>query len=236
VPFLVGDTKSIDQFVKLRVEDYLYEFLQGNQEEDKIASQVFKTIILMHLSTSILNLGNEVGNVFVDKGGLLLLSRMVVEKMTESRMNWKVYERLIGALFVLCFKDRNIDTLKQTTAIQRLVDALTRALEFKQLETVIQLIKVLTYFSNDNLTWSQIICRDVIKACLFALGTKEKIDKKFVLALLNDISSSPITIKIIKEIPWNDGIGRLISQAFVEEPVPVSLIIGNFNKVTICFV
>lgn len=154
MPFLVGDTKSIDQFVKLRVEDYLYEFLQANQDEDKIASQVFKTIILMHLSTSILNLGNEVGTVFVDKGGLLLLSRMVVEKMTESRMNWKVYERLIGALFVLCFKDRNVDTLKQTTAIQRLVDALTRALEFKQLETVIQVIKVLTYFSNDNLTWS----------------------------------------------------------------------------------
>ena len=111
------------------------------------------------------------------------------------------------------------------------MDSLARGLEFKQLETVVQAIKVLTYFSNDHLMWSQIICREVIKGCLFALSTKEKIDKKFVIALLNDISESPITIKIIKEIPWNDGIGRLISQAFVEEPVPVSLIIGNFNKV-----
>lgn len=46
-----------------------------------------------------------------------------------------------------------------------------------------------------------------------------------------DISISPITLKIIKEIPWSEGLGKLIDLAFVEEPVPVSFIIGNFNKV-----
>jgi|LauGreDrversion4_2_1035121.scaffolds.fasta_scaffold219768_1 hypothetical protein len=58
-------------------------------------------------------------------------------------------------------------------------------------------------------------------------------DKKFILALLNDISTSPITLKIIKEIPWTEGIGRLASLAFVEEPVAVSFIIGNFNRVSL---
>jgi hypothetical protein len=38
-------------------------------------------------------------------------------------------------------------------------------------------------------------------------------------------------LKIIKEIPWAEGIGRLISMAFVEEPVFVSFIITNFNRV-----
>jgi hypothetical protein len=46
---------------------------------------------------------------------------------------------------------------------------------------------------------------------LHAILTKDKIEKKFILALLYDISSSPIFMKIIKEITWNEGIGRLIS-------------------------
>lgn len=74
VPFLVKDTASIDAFVKVRIEDYLIEFLEGSKDIDRITSQVLKTIILMHLSTTILNIGNEVGTVFVDKGGLTLLS------------------------------------------------------------------------------------------------------------------------------------------------------------------
>jgi hypothetical protein len=50
--------------------------------------------------------------------------------------------------------------------------------------------------------------------------------------VVTDISISPITLKIMKEIPWGDGIGRIIHQAFVDEPVAVSIIIGNFNKVS----
>jgi hypothetical protein len=46
-----------------------------------------------------------------------------------------------------------------------------------------------------------------------------------------DISSSPITLKIFKEIPWGDGIGKLINFAFIEEPIPVSIIVGNLNRV-----
>lgn len=46
-----------------------------------------------------------------------------------------------------------------------------------------------------------------------------------------DISTSPITIKIIKEIPWPEGIGRIINTSFTDEPVAVSLILGNFNRV-----
>jgi hypothetical protein len=56
--------------------------------------------------------------------------------------------------------------------------------------------------------------------------------KCFGFIIVTDISISPITLKIMKEIPWGDGIGRIISQAFVDEPVAVSIIIGNFNKVT----
>jgi hypothetical protein len=46
---------------------------------------------------------------------------------------------------------------------------------------------VLTYFSNDEVGWSQIICRDVVKGCMMALQTKSKLEKKFILALLCDI-------------------------------------------------
>ena len=215
----------------VRIEDYLIDLLKNNSDNDKITSQVFKIIILMHLSTNILSIKNEVGTVFVDKGGLTLLSTLLDEKLSDSRMNWKIFERLINAFFVLFFKDKNVYAIKSTNTIKRLVDALVRGFEFKQVDTIIQVIKVLTYFSNDHLLWSQIICRDVIKGCMMALATKERIEKKFILALINDISSSPITIKIIKEIPWNEGIGRLINFAFVEEPIPVSFIIGNFNKV-----
>ncbi len=112
VPFLVKDTASIDAFVKVRIEDYLIEFLEGSKDIDRITSQVLKTIILMHLSTTILNIGNEVGTVFVDKGGLTLLSQLLVDKLAESNMNWKVFERLISAIFVLCFKEKNVDALK----------------------------------------------------------------------------------------------------------------------------
>jgi hypothetical protein len=38
-------------------------------------------------------------------------------------------------------------------------------------------------------------------------------------------------LKIFKEIPWGDGIGKLINFAFIEEPTPVSIIVGNLNRV-----
>ena len=93
-----------------------------------------------------------------------------------------------------------------------------------------QIIKILTFFSEDEVTWSQIICRDVIKGCMMSLSTRDPIEKKFILALLNDISSSPVTMKIIKESAWGEGIGKLINQGFVDEPAAVSFIIGNLNR------
>jgi hypothetical protein len=49
------------------------------------------------------------------------------------------------------------------------------------------IIKTLTFFSDDQITWSQIICRDVIKGCMMCLSTRDSIEKKFILALLNGI-------------------------------------------------
>lgn len=61
---------------------------------------------------------------------------------------------------------------------------------------------------------------------MIALESKSKVHKKFVLAYLNDLSKSPMFLKIMKEIPWHDGLGKLINQAFVEEQVAVSFIVG----------
>jgi hypothetical protein len=73
--------------------------------------------------------------------------------------------------------------------------------------------------------------REVVRACLTALASKDKHEKKFILALLYDISISPIFTKIMKEIPWNEGVGRLINLGFLDEPVCVSIIMTNLHRV-----
>ena len=45
-----------------------------------------------------------------------------------------------------------------------------------------------------------------------------------------DIANSPLTLRIFKETPWTEGIGKLIHLSFSEDPVPISFIIGYFNK------
>lgn len=148
----------------------------------------------------------------------------------EDKVNWKVLERIVQVLFVFCLKDKNVKTLKTDNVLKKLVDTLVKAVEIHRMEAVIQIIKILTFFSDDQTTWSQIICRDVIKGCMMCLSTRDIIEKKFILALLNDISPSPVTIKIIKESPWGEGIGKIINSAFVDEPAAVSFIIGNLNR------
>ena len=108
--------------------------------------------------------------------------------------------------------------------------------DWKLVDRVVQLLFVLsfrdkhlkafTFFSDDQVTWSQIVMRDLIRGALLALESRSKVHKKFVLAYLNDISKSPIFLKIMKEIPWQDGLGKLISQAFVEEQVAVSHVVN----------
>ena len=72
-----------------------------------------------------------------------------------------------------------------------------------------------------------------MRACLHAISTKDKYEKKFILGLLYDISNSPIFIKIMKEIPWKEGMGRLIDFGFIDEPVCVSFIMTNLYRVRI---
>jgi hypothetical protein len=73
--------------------------------------------------------------------------------------------------------------------------------------------------------------REVVKAALHAIVTKDKIEKKFILAMIYDIANCPIFLKIIKEIPWMEGIGKLVSNSFYDEPVCISIILANLNKV-----
>jgi|LauGreDrversion4_2_1035121.scaffolds.fasta_scaffold47620_4 hypothetical protein len=71
IPFLIGELDALNLFMKYRIEDYLYDFLSGQKNVDQIVSQVFKTLILMHISSNMLNLtANDVGGIFVKKGGL----------------------------------------------------------------------------------------------------------------------------------------------------------------------
>ena len=139
----------------------------------------------MHISTNILNINNDVGDMFVEKGGLKLLIELLDLRVSEDRINWSVLDRLIECLFVFCLKDRNVKTLKNDNILKRLVDTLIKAVEVRRIDTVMQIIKTLTFFTDDQVTWSQIICRDVVKGCLMCLSTRDAIERKFILALLN---------------------------------------------------
>jgi hypothetical protein len=145
---------------------------------------VFKTVVLMHISSNFLNVNNEVGVLFVDKGGLQLLIQILDERLSEDTINWKIMERLIQCFFVLACQERNVVTLRKDNIIKRLVDALVRANEARQVDTLVQIAKVLTFFSRDEQLWSQIICRDVVRGCIQGLATKDRVEKKFLLSVL----------------------------------------------------
>jgi hypothetical protein len=90
----------------------------------------------MHVSTNILNINNDVGDLFVEKGGLKLLIELLDQRIAEDRINWHVLDRLIQCLFVFCFKDKNVKTLKSDNILKRLVDTLIKGVEVRRLETV----------------------------------------------------------------------------------------------------
>jgi hypothetical protein len=60
-----------------------------------------------------------------------------------------VLDRLIESLFVFCLKDKNVKTLKIDNILKRLVDTLIKGLEVRRMETVMQIIKTLTFFTDD---------------------------------------------------------------------------------------
>ena len=64
-------------------------------------------------------------------------------------MNWKIIERIIQVLFVFCLKDKNVKTLKADNVIKKLVDTLVKAVDVHRVEAVVQVIKILTFFSDD---------------------------------------------------------------------------------------
>jgi len=57
-------------------------------------------------------------------------------------------------LFVFCFKDKNVKTLRADNVLKKLVDTLVKAVEVRRMEAVMQIIKILTFFSEDEVTWS----------------------------------------------------------------------------------
>lgn len=84
-----------------------------------------------------MSINNEVGNIFVEKGGLQSLIAILDERLADDKTNWKVLERLIQTFFVFCFKDKNLKTLKQDNVIKRLVDGLIKGSENRQIDIVI---------------------------------------------------------------------------------------------------
>lgn len=94
IPFLLNDSDSIQLFTKNRIEDYMIDFLTNHRYQDGILSQSFKILILLHLSSTILSVGN-VGHLFVEKGGMKMMVQIMEERMAEERINWKVVERLV---------------------------------------------------------------------------------------------------------------------------------------------
>ena len=139
----------ISLFSRARIEDILLDMLKNHRYVDKIITQVFKILVLMHISTNILNVANTVGDLFVEKGGLTELIKYLDERIVEDKVNWKVIDRIVQVLFVFCLKDKNVKSLKTDNVLKKLVDALVKATEVHQIETVMQVIKILPFFSDD---------------------------------------------------------------------------------------
>ena len=68
-----------------------------------------------------------------------------------------------------------------------------------------------------------------MRAIFSALASNDKEEKKFVLAILYDIAGSPLTVKLVKELSFGEGLGRLFS-AFYSEPVCVSFVLTALYK------
>lgn len=103
----------------------------------------------MHITTNILNVSNVIGDSFAERGGLTELIKYLDERIVEDKINWKILERLIQVLFVFCLKDKNVRALKTDNILKRLVDTLVKAVDVHRLEVVMQVIKILTFFSDD---------------------------------------------------------------------------------------
>ncbi len=57
--------------------------------------------------------------------------------------------RLVQTLFVLCFREYNVKTLKAENILRRLVDLLVKAQEQKMFDVVIAILKLFTFFTDD---------------------------------------------------------------------------------------
>lgn len=87
----------------------MIEFLTNHKYQDGVLSQSFKTLILLHLSANIISFNtSQVGHLFVEKGGMRMMVQILEERMAEERINWKLMERLVQGIFVLCFKEANV--------------------------------------------------------------------------------------------------------------------------------
>ena len=69
-------------------------------------------------------------------------------------MNWKLMLRIIQTLFVLCFREQTLKQIKHENILRRLVDYLIKSLDLKVMDVVIAIIKMFTFFSDDQLAWS----------------------------------------------------------------------------------
>lgn len=103
----------------------------------------------MHASTVTLDIDSPVGKVFLERDGLKLLLILLEEKLQDDKINWKIMHRLVQTLFVLCFRERSLKALKQENILKKLVDVLVKAIENRQMDVVIQIIKLFTFFSDD---------------------------------------------------------------------------------------
>lgn len=154
IPFFSIDQESVDIFTRLRLEESLLDVLKNPLANDGVVSQALKAIVMMHASSIAFDKDASVGKVFSDKDGVLLVLQLLDRRMADEKLHWKVVLRIVQALFVLCFRDSNVKTLKQENVLRKLVDLVIRAHEQRVNEAVVAILKLFTFFSEDQTTWS----------------------------------------------------------------------------------
>jgi hypothetical protein len=187
------------------------KILKESEEDEVVLSIVLKTFIVLHASSVFNDMGVLVGSSLKkDKGIETVLE--VFEKLIKQKpvSNWELIKTIVQSIFMLNFDSKILDILKYTNVVSLIENTISLALEEgNQNRLILECLKVCSFYSTDETMWSQMITRPFVKALFIMLALKDKDEKRYPLSILNDILSSPMAFRFMKELPYKEGMNKL---------------------------
>jgi len=69
--------------------------------------------------------------------------------MIEEVVDWKLVERVVQVIFILCFREKQLKIIKSEAILKVIVDCALRAIEQNRIEVYYGIIRLFTFFSDD---------------------------------------------------------------------------------------